>query len=449
MKNGTVIIGNGIAGITTARHLRKNDNQRIRVISSETPYFFSRTALMYVYMGHMKFEHTQPYENWFWEKNKIELIQDYVEKVNPESNQIRLKSGEVLDYDNLVIATGSRTKYFDWPGQDLKGVQGLFSYQDLENLESQTPKPFEKEHPTKRAVIVGAGLIGVELAEMLLTRDIHVTILVRGGHFWGNVITSSEGEWIGKHIASHGVDLRFDTELDEILGDEKGCVRGVKLSNGEELPCEIVGITTGVTPNVEFIDGTGIEVNRGIVVNEYLQTNYANIYAAGDCAEMRSPVAGRKSIEPVWYVGRMMGEALGQTLAGKKKAYNPGPWFNSAKFFDIEYQTYGTVDAEESESQKHFFWKQKGENQFITVAYHQESLVFQGINSFGVRLRHEYFDRMLRAEKAVGDVVGGISAADFDAEFHRNWVKDFTASFQSQTGIKPKKSNILKSLLSR
>ncbi len=449
MKNGTVIIGNGIAGITTARHLRKNDSQRIRVISSETPYFFSRTALMYVYMGHMKFEHTQPYENWFWEKNKIELIQDYVERIDPKSNQISLKSGEVIDYDNLVIATGSRTKYFDWPGQDLKGVQGLFSYQDLEALEKQTPKPFEKGHPTKRAVIVGAGLIGVELAEMLLTRDIHVTILVRGGHFWGNVITASEGEWIGKHIASHGVDLRYDTELEEIFGDEEGRVRGVKLSNGEELPCEIVGVTTGVTPNVEFLTGSGIEFNRGIWVDEFLQTNFSNIYAVGDCAEMRSPINGRKAIEPVWYVGRMMGEALGLTLAGKKTAYRPGPWYNSAKFFDIEYQTYGLVEAKESKNQKHFFWKQDGANQFITVAYHPESQIFQGINAFGVRLRHEYFDRMIRAEKSVADVVGGMPAANFDAEFQRRWVKEFIASFHAQTGIKPKKSNILKSLLTR
>src|SRR5690606_19288174 len=103
MAHGTVIIGNGIAGITAAREMRKISNQRIQVISIETPYFFSRTALMYVYMGHMKFEHTQPYENWFWEKNRIELVQSLVEKVIPEKNELLLSTGEIISYDQLLI----------------------------------------------------------------------------------------------------------------------------------------------------------------------------------------------------------------------------------------------------------------------------------------------------------------------------------------------------------
>ena len=147
MNKGTVIIGNGIAGITAARHLRKGSNQRIQVISAESPYFFSRTALMYVYMGHMKFEHIKPYEDWFWEKNKIELIHAMVEKVRPDDQVVLLSTGEKIGYDNLIIATGSRTKYYNWKGQESKGVQGLVTFQDLQELEANTPKPFQKEHP--------------------------------------------------------------------------------------------------------------------------------------------------------------------------------------------------------------------------------------------------------------------------------------------------------------
>ncbi len=92
-----VIIGNGISGITLARHIRKNSDKKITVISSESEYFFSRTALMYVYMGHMKFEHTQPYENWFWEKNRIDLVQGYVEKVKSDVKTIVLSNGSSID----------------------------------------------------------------------------------------------------------------------------------------------------------------------------------------------------------------------------------------------------------------------------------------------------------------------------------------------------------------
>ena len=127
-----VIIGNGIAGITAARHLRKRDSDvELTVISKESKYFFSRTALMYVYMGHMKQEHTQPYENWFWEKNRINLVHDEVVDVDFKAQALKLKNSDIV-YDNLIIATGSKPNKFGWPGQDLPGVRGLYSLQDLE-----------------------------------------------------------------------------------------------------------------------------------------------------------------------------------------------------------------------------------------------------------------------------------------------------------------------------
>ncbi len=136
MQENIVILGNGISGITAARHIRKRSNNRITVISSESKYFFSRTALMYVYMGHEKIENIQPYENWFWEKNKIDLIQDYVTLIDIKNNKVNLSGGISINYDKLIIATGSRSNKFGWKGQDLNGVQGLYSLQDLEQLAS-------------------------------------------------------------------------------------------------------------------------------------------------------------------------------------------------------------------------------------------------------------------------------------------------------------------------
>ena len=130
-----VIIGNGISGVTLARHLRKLSDKKITIISSESDYFFSRTALMYVYIGHMKFKHTQPYEDSFWKKNRIDLVNAYVEGVQTATKKVMLSNGSSLLYDKLVIATGSKPNTFGWPGQDLKGVQGLYSKQDLELLE--------------------------------------------------------------------------------------------------------------------------------------------------------------------------------------------------------------------------------------------------------------------------------------------------------------------------
>jgi NAD(P)H-nitrite reductase large subunit len=244
-----VIIGNGISGISTARHLRKNDSEvEIIVISAESKHFFSRTAIMYVYMGHMQFNNIKPYEDWFWKKNRINLVFDYVIEVDPSEKVLKMKSGETISYDDLVIATGSRPRFFGWPGQDLEGVQGMVSLQDLENLEKRTPPPLEGNKRGMKAVIVGGGLIGVEMAEMLLTRNIPVTMLVREDVFWGMILTKNEGERISQHLLDHGVDLRHEAEIEKING-ENGKVKSVTTKTGDELRCELVGITTGVAPN--------------------------------------------------------------------------------------------------------------------------------------------------------------------------------------------------------
>jgi NAD(P)H-nitrite reductase large subunit len=133
-----VIIGNGIAGITCARHVRKLSDCRITVISAESDHFYSRTALMYIYMGHMKYEHTKPYEDWFWPKNRIELLRAYVSTVNTHSKELTLADGRKIAYDSLVLATGSVPNAAGWPGENLRGVQGLYSLQDLENMERRT-----------------------------------------------------------------------------------------------------------------------------------------------------------------------------------------------------------------------------------------------------------------------------------------------------------------------
>ena len=145
-----IVIGNGIAGITAARHIRKKSNKPILIISKRSTYFFSRTALMYIYMGHMKWEHTKPYENHFWKKNKLNLLKETVTEIDPKEKTISLSNESILSYDSLILATGSVPNKFGWPGENLKGVQGLYSKQDLESLESLS-------NTINHAVIVGGG----------------------------------------------------------------------------------------------------------------------------------------------------------------------------------------------------------------------------------------------------------------------------------------------------
>ncbi|WGH74850.1 FAD/NAD(P)-binding oxidoreductase [Tenacibaculum tangerinum] len=435
-----VIIGNGISGVTAARHIRKLSDKKITIISSETEEFFSRTALMYVYMGHLKFEHTKPYESWFWKKNNLTLKKGFVSKVHSSSKEVEFDTGEKLSYDSLIIATGSKPNKFGWPGQDLNGVMGMYHKQDLEALEKYAPN----NEVCKRAVIVGGGLIGIELAEMLHSRNIPVTFLVRENSFWNNVLPAEESAMINREIIENHIDLRLGVNLQGITGDEKGQVTSVIIrETGEEIPCDVVGLTAGVSPNIDFLKDSEIELGKGVKVNRFLETNIQDIYAIGDCAEQHEAIGLRRPIEAVWYTGRMMGETVAQTICGNRIEYKPGHWFNSAKFINIEYQTYGWVWSEPKENEAHFYWEHESGKKCIRINYDKNTQEFLGINTFGIRMRHEFFDKVLNEKQSVTAVLEHLADANFDPEFYKLHESEIVAKFnkENNTNIQLKKKS--------
>ncbi|MCB9231299.1 MAG: FAD-dependent oxidoreductase [Bacteroidia bacterium] len=430
-KPNVVIIGNGISGVTAARYIRKRSDCPITIISAESKHFFSRTALMYVYMGHQRYQDIKPYEDYFWEKNRIGLIQAYVEKVDFQNQKLNLSNGKTVDYDVLILATGSRFNKFGWKGQDLRGVGGLVSLQDLDYMEEYTKG-------IDQAVVVGGGLIGIEMVEMLLSRHKKVTFLVREPSYWNGVLPPEESAMVNRHIGEHHVDLQLGTSLLEILPDETGRVRAVITSKNEEIPCQWVGLTAGVSPNVDFLKDTGLEINRGIKVNDYFETSVPNVYAIGDCAEFRVPLPGRTLLEQVWYTGKMHGETVALTITGKKTAYKPATWFNSAKFFDIEYQTYGRVSAFPEEGVESLYWEHPEGRKSIRINYRKQDQVVTGFNTMGIRFRHKVCEKWIDGEQDLEHVLTHLSAANFDPEFFSTYEGHLVRMYNQQTGSKLK-----------
>ncbi|MEM9552721.1 MAG: FAD-dependent oxidoreductase [Acidobacteriota bacterium] len=404
-----VILGNGIAGITAARHLRKRCDDPILVISGESDHFFSRTALMYIYMGHMKYEHTKPYEDWFWDKNRIEVRRLWIASLDLGARCLVAASGERIPYDVLVLATGSKSNRFGWPGQDLRGVQGLYNLQDLETMEEHTAG-------VDRAVVVGGGLIGIEMAEMLRTRGIDVTLLVREPHWMSHAYPLEESQMIEREIRRHGVDLRLSSELERIEGDAVGRAETVITKDGAEIPARFVGLTVGVSPNIDFLRGSGLELDRGILVDEYLRTSAPDVYAVGDCAQVREPKPGRRPVEPLWYTGRIMGHTAGLTIAGEETKYDPGAWFNSAKFFDLEWQVYGSVPATPGDGESTIVWVSDDERYGLRLNYRDETLAVVGFQTMGIRYRQEACERWIAEERPMPWVLANLRAANFDPE---------------------------------
>ncbi|MBT2557798.1 NAD(P)/FAD-dependent oxidoreductase [Hymenobacter sp. ISL-91] len=423
-----VLIGNGITGVTcalTARQLRPD--ARITLVSAESAHHFSRPALMYVYLGHMRYQDIKPYEDWFWAENRLELVHATATGLDTAAKTVQLDNGSVLTYDKLLLATGSRGRRGSWPGSELAGVQTFVTLPDLELLTRDT------RQGVQQAVIVGGGLIGVELAEMLAAKGMAVTMLIRDARYWGAILPAEEAALVQRQLDAHHIVTRYETELEEILADENGRVRAVRTTTGEELPCQWLGLAIGVEPNLDLARAGGLETDKGVLVNEFLQTSAPEVYAAGDCAQLRAPAAGEVAVEQLWYTGRQQGETVAYALCGTApRPYRRGTWFNSAKFFDLEYQTYGRVPAEPDAGEHSFCWQHPTRNALLRINFRADTLAVTGLNVLGLRQRHDTWAAWLQAGTPVTEVLANLGTANFDPEFFRQHEKAIVAQFNQQ-----------------
>ncbi len=419
-----VIIGNGVTGVTAATRLRQlQPDWKITLVSGESAYHYSRPALMYIFMGHMSYEATKPFEDRFWRDYRLDLLRDWVTGIDIDNKHLVLHGNGPLPYDRLLIATGAKSNKFGWPGQDLEGVQGLYNLKDLRQL-------YRNVERAKRAVIVGGGLIGIELAEMLHSRHIDVTFLIREASYWCNILPIEESGMINRLIEEQGIGLITETNLKEIVDDGTGRVEAVITEFDERIDCQLVGLTPGVSPNTDLVKTTPIETGRGVLVDSCFRTNIPDIYAAGDCAEIVSRNGGRNLIQQVWYTGKKQGLAAGEVLAGEEKEYDPGIWFNSAKFFDLEYQTYGMILSTPQPGEHHIFWEHSSHRHAVRIVSADGCI--KAFNFMGIRARHEVCERWISEKRSVQYVLDHLEEANFDPEFFVRHETEIVRSLKEQ-----------------
>ena len=406
------IIGNGVTGVTAATRIRqKQPNWNITLISGESTYHYSRPALMYIFMGHLTYKQTKPFDDSFWDEQRLILKRDWVTGIAPKDRQLFLHRSPPMVYDKLLIATGSKSNKFGWPGQDLAGVQGLYSLLDLQKL-------YENVRHTKKAVIVGGGLIGIELAEMLHSRNIEVTFVIRESAYWDNILPAEEASLISRIIEAQGIRLIRETQIKEMVDNGAGRVCAVVTDSGERIDCELVGLTVGVSPNIDLFKGSQIETNRGILVDRSFRTSAPEVFAAGDCAEMKSESGERNLVQQVWYTGKKQGEVAGSVIAGEMQVYDPGIWYNSAKFFDLEYQVYGQVNLRVP-GEKNLYWESPSGRQAFRIVYTDQGVI--GFNFMGIRGRHQVCERWIQEKRSLDEVLDRLEEANFDPEFFQRY----------------------------
>jgi NADPH-dependent 2,4-dienoyl-CoA reductase/sulfur reductase-like enzyme len=191
-------------------------------------------------------------------------------------------------------------------------------------------------------------------------------------------------------------------------------------------------MTIGVQPNVAWLRGVeGLELERGVMVDDYFRTTLPDVYAVGDCVQFRDACPGHPPIEQLWYTGRIHGETVARTILGRETEYDRGVWFNSAKFFDIEYQTYGLVPPAFGDHDDCFYWESADGCRALRVVYRKSDRIVIGAHTFGIRHRQDVWESWLRAGRDVDDVMRDLRLANFDPEFSRRHEREILRAYEN------------------
>jgi NAD(P)H-nitrite reductase large subunit len=246
-----------------------------------------------------------------------------------------LDGGASLSYDRLLIAVGAQALPLEVPGATLDGVLKLDHLEDAKRILKHTRRG-------RAAVVVGGGITALELVEGLVARGMKVHYLLRGDRYWGNVLDEQESRIVEHRLREEGVNLHYHADVVEVIG-RKDRVGGVRLKDGKSLRCDLVAYAIGIRPRLGLAKQAGLAVDRGILVNEFLQTNDPHIFAAGDVAQAYDPATGRSMLDSLWGPARQQGYTAGLNMAGRKTAYVKSAPFNVTRLAGITTTIIGTV----------------------------------------------------------------------------------------------------------
>jgi NAD(P)H-nitrite reductase large subunit len=331
-----VIVGSGIAALAAAETLRGLDPQSaVTMISEESHNFYSRPGLAYLLRGDIP-------EKQLFIRSANELRALNVNRINARVEQLLCDRQEVVlpnkqqvRYDRLLLATGALAVPPAFSGSDVAGVVKLDGLDDARHI-------LKLARRGKPAVVVGGGITALELAEGLHARGMKVHYFLRGKRYWSDVLDDTESHIVMERLRHEGVTIHTETQIKQVLGS-RGQITGVETQAGATVPCQLLAVAIGVRPRADLARKAGLKVDKGIVVNQYLQTSAANVFAAGDVAEVFDPQSGRTALDVLWPTALAQGRVAGANMAGAGRAYVKEVPFNVTMLTGLKVTIIGAV----------------------------------------------------------------------------------------------------------
>ncbi|MFH1202480.1 MAG: FAD-dependent oxidoreductase [Candidatus Omnitrophota bacterium] len=328
MKN-YLIIGNSAAGTSAAEAIRKNDGQgKITIITDEEyPVAYYRCLISYLLSGEISEDRLSYRGLDFYKEKNIELILNKkVIKVDPKKNRVSFLDNTKLEYDSLLIATGSSPAMPDIKGTNKRGVFGFRTIKDTKEILEIAPI-------AEGACVLGGGLIGIKAAYGLKKKGLEVKIIVKSNQILSQVVDKQAGDLIQEVLEENGIEILTGRDVTEIIGN--GDAKAVKLDTGKVLASSIVIVGKGVEPNIDLVKDTEIKTEYGILVGRNLATNIPNIFAAGDVCQANDLIQGGAYINALWPNAIEQGKISGQNLSGANLEYDGSVSMNAVDFFGL------------------------------------------------------------------------------------------------------------------
>jgi len=331
-----LILGTGVAGLSALQTIRAADPQAEITLLGDDPHgYYSRPGLAYFLTGELNQSSLFPFSQDDYRGMRFRYLRGLAVRLDTAGHRIELSNGGAVAYDRLLLALGARAVPLPVPGADLQGVLKLDDMEDARRILSMARRG-------RTAVVIGGGITALELVEGLIVRKMKVIYLLRGDRYWSNVLDPAESTIVEQRLAREGVTLVRQAEAAELIG-RRGRVAGIRLKDGRQIGCDLIAYAIGVQPRLELARQAGLEVERGILVDEHLRTSATDVFAAGDVAQIHDPATGRSVLDTLWGLARAQGRLAGLNMTGRQSAYRRSVPFNVTRLAGLTTTIIGMV----------------------------------------------------------------------------------------------------------
>jgi len=359
-----LLIGGGLASSQAAKQIREQDPESSIMLVGEEPHVpYDRPPLSKEFLRGEKSRQELFFdsESFFRDRQITLLLGTAVKRLDLPRKTAVLTNGETVAFEKTLIATGGRPIRLNIPGKDLSGIYYLRTLDDSAAIAAEAG-------PGKRVVIIGAGFIGMEVAASLTQRGVKVTVIESQSHIWNRFADAAIAGFFQDYCTQKGVTFFTGEKVTAIEG--KGRVSYVMTQSGKEFPCDFVCIGVGIIPNIDLAKEAGLEVNNGIIVDEYLRSSHPDVYAAGDVANYFDPNFNKRRRVEHWGHAEYCGQLAGQNMAGAKNKYDLLTYVWS-DIFDLHLEFAG----DESEQERILLRGRFEDKSFIVLYLRQKVLV--------------------------------------------------------------------------